>query len=166
MKYFLINPNSNEDVLLKYHNLCINIKKIAEHKSDIIYKASIPRLKQTQYRGIQAFKQLLKKINDDEKISYDNDFKNEWMKYFKLLYKYEAFPTIINGTKCILFNDNITTNTINELISIHDYELINEEPKLNFDVNKKDMIKICKEFIIAHELNRDDIIQLFLTLLN
>ena len=166
MKYFIINANALEENLCHYNAICNNINKITDHKADIIYKSSIPRLKQTNYRGIQAFKQLLKRLNDDEKIQYDEDYKNLWLKCFKLVYKYDAFNTIINGTKCIVFNDNITNNKINELMLLNEYKLITEEPKLNFEMNKKDLIKICKDFIIANELNRDDIIKLFITLLS
>ena len=54
MYYLSIKENANSAQQDKYQDIYQLIKTIRENKEDFIYKSSIPRLKQTNLRGIQA----------------------------------------------------------------------------------------------------------------
>jgi len=89
MKYILYNKDNEENK--QHFNNCIkSIKQINDLKADVIYNSSFPRLKESKYRGIQAFKKLIKK-------HYEKENKKDYIKIMANMIKDEGF----NKNDCI-----------------------------------------------------------------
>ena len=161
MKYYYIT-NQKSEIELYYKSIFDNIVSIRENKEDIIYKSAIPRLKQTTARGIQALKQLLKRL--DSKIKYDESIKTLWLNCFKLVYNYDCYGLNINGINTIIFNKSIDKDKLEQLIKIDNYILTEEE--INKPENKNDIIKIAIDYIKNENLTKDEIIEVFINLLS
>tara|TARA_R110000772_G_scaffold111119_1_gene214862 strand:- start:2807 stop:3349 length:543 start_codon:yes stop_codon:yes gene_type:complete len=159
--YYLIDKETNTD----YNNMYFMIKIINDNKNNIIYKSSIPRLKNSKYRGIQAFKQLLKHILLDNDIKFNENSKELYIRCFKLVFNFECFAMNINNKKTLLFNTKYKKEKIEELIKF-EKEYFGPKVPEHQKINKKDIINICKTFIINYELEKEDIIELFVQLLN
>jgi hypothetical protein len=148
---------------LDFNNMYFMIKIINDNKHNILYKSFIPRLKDTKYRGIQAFKQLLKFIlNDNIVLNAEN--KTTYLNCFKLVFHHSCFAMNINNKKTLLFNLNTKQEKIEEMLKFQNVYYGITAP-YNSKINKKDIIKICSEFIINYELDKEDIIELFIELL-
>jgi hypothetical protein len=166
MKYIYYN---NDDDECKHHFLacCNAIKDINDMRSDIIYNSSFPRLKQSKYRGIQAFKQLLKRHltnnNNEKKFKFDEAIKIFWLKMYKFCYKNNASFININGNNTILCDD-IENEKIKKILLIDDIDINDNEPKYINKKKDKNYIKIMAEMIKAEEFDKDDLIQLFMLL--
>jgi len=162
MKYYYLENDLEEDELY-FLSIYDKIETIRDNKEDVIYKSSIPRLKQTSCRGIQAFKQLLKKL--DSKIKYDESIKILWLSCFKLVYNFDCHSLNINGVKCIIFNKDIDKEKLNDLIKLDNYAYTEIEPnKLNN--NNDNIVSIATNYIINEGLTKDEIIEVFIKLLS
>ena len=168
MKYLYLNDDAVEENKCHYNAIYEKLALIDQFKADIIFKSSIPRLKQTNYRGIQAFKQLLKRFNNGVAINYNEALKSIWLKCFKLYYKYEARALCHQNNNCIIINDIVNNEIITELTTLEEKEFyINEmSPDFKHIGDEDDIIEICKNFIIDSNLSKDQIIKLMITLLN
>jgi hypothetical protein len=163
MKYIYYDKDDDED---KMHFLACfkTIDQINNLRSDVIYNSAFPRLKQSKYRGIQAFKQLLKRHNaneeEDKKFIFDEASKIFWLKMYKLAYKHNATSLNINGNNCILIND-LNDEEIKKLILIDTIEILDKEPNNSILNKNKDYIKIMANMIKEEGFTKDDCIELF-----
>jgi len=162
MHYYYLPENEEAEEQLYFKAIYDNLNTIREHKEDIIYKSSIPRLKQTKARGIQAFKQLLKRLSNTTK--YDESIKSLWLSCFKLAYTYDCYALNVNGIKTIIFNKEIEAEKLKQLIKLDSYIYTNKEP--NKEINKKELIKIVIDYIKNEDLSQADLIQVFIALLS
>lgn len=168
MKYLYLTDFANDEDKCHYQAIYDKLAIIDEFKAEIIFKSSIPRLIQTKYRGIQAFKQLLKRFNNGTTINYTEALKSIWLKCFKLYYKYEARPLCHQNNNCIVLNDIVNNGIITELTTLEEKEFyLNEmSPDFKHEGNKDDIIDICKNFINDNELSKDQKIKLAIILLS
>ena len=70
----------------------------------------------------------------------------------------------INNKKCLVFEKDIKKDKINEFFNFENEYFGPKAPEFA-TITKKDIINICKDFIINYELDKDDIIELFIMLL-
>jgi len=161
MKYYYLENDICEKDELYFLSIYNNIETIREHKEDVIYKSSIPRLKQSTIRGIQAFKQLLKRFDCTK---YDESIKLLWLTCFKLVYNFDCYSLNINGIKSIIFNKDISKEKLQDLIKLNNYVYTAIEPnKLN--CKNENMIYIATNYIINEGLTKDEIIETFIKLM-
>ncbi len=162
MKYILYNKDNEENK--QHFNNCIkSIKQINDLKADVIYNSSFPRLKESKYRGIQAFKKLIKKHyekDNNKKFIFNESNKIFWLKMYKLVYKYDAFTFEINNNNCIILK-NIDDDEIKKYLFLDDIDILDKEPNKNENKNKKEYIKIMANMIKEEGFNKNDCIELF-----
>jgi len=161
----------------KFHQI---ISAIQKEKGDIIYKSAFPRDKDTKYRGIKAFRDLVYYISEEYQIhnsqhtinyiSFFNErVKEEWLDCFKLVYKHGVMADKIQGKLVLLNTLQSQEKQIFTIFKKYDIiedhlEKINEtsivkEKTLNFE-------KITEiENIIKDNLTKSDIIQLIKNIL-
>lgn len=168
MKYLYLNDDAVEENKCHYNAIYEKLALIDQFKADIIFKSSIPRLKQTNYRGIQAFKQLLKRFNNGTTINYNEALKSIWLKCFKLYYKYEARSLCHQNNNCIVLNDIVNNEIITQLTTLEEKEFyLNAlSPDFKHEGDKDDIIEICKNFINDNELSKNQKIKLAIILLS
>lgn len=164
MLYCVIAEDSNDAIKSVYSNVFDIVKMIREHKEDLIYKSAIPRLKQTKLRGIQAFKEVIKKLSDEDKIKYDESIKVCWLKCFKMVYNYNCHALNINGRDCITFDKPLTFNEANEFIGIDDFELSEKEPGLL--THDDAFVDGIYQYILDEGLSDKDLVKLINKLFN
>lgn len=148
---------------IKFKNLYELIKLITEHKEDIIYKSSMPRLKQSKYRGLQAFKQLLNRIHDKQ-IILNETTKKEYLLGFKLVFNCGSTAFKTNKYDCIVCNhlDELTIKKYN----LNQFICSLTEPKQNDEIKEDDKLKIIKDFISEYDLNMNESLKINIWLLN
>lgn len=158
MLFLSMKETANEAQVSKYQDICTLIKLIREHKEDIVYKSSIPRWKQTQLRGIQAFKELIKKLTDEPKIRFDEAIKNKWLNCFKMVYNYNCHSLNLNGCDCLTFDKVISLDEIKEKLNLEECVLGENEPNL-FE-HTDEFIESIFQYIMAEKLKEKDLIKL------
>ena len=159
MYYLSLKENANQAHKQRYCEILDLIKLIREHKEDFIYKSSIPRLKQTKLRGIQAFKELIKHVSDDkEKVRFDEALKNKWLNCFKLVYNYNSHSLNLNGCDCITFDKQINLQDLKERLSLEECVLGEQEP--NHFEHTDEFIEGIFQYIMAEKLKEKDLIKL------
>ena len=158
MLYLSIKENANEAHRTKYHDICEIVKLIRDHKEDIVYKSSIPRMKQTQLRGIQAFKELIKKLTDQPKIRFDEAVKQKWINCFKMVYNYNSHSLNINDCECITFDKHINLDEIKEKIGLEECVIGENEP--NHYEHTDEFIETIFQYIMGEKLKDKDLIKL------
>ena len=158
MYYLSIKENANSAQQDKYQDIYQLIKTIRENKEDFIYKSSIPRLKQTNLRGIQAFKELIKKVTDQQKIRFDEALKNKWLNCFKLVYNYNSHSLNLNDCDCITFDKHISLQELNEKIDLEECLISEKEP--NHFEHTEQFIDTIFQYILAEKLKDKDLIRL------
>ena len=144
-----------------FNKTYIAVSEIRELKSDIVYSGYFPRLKQTKYRGLQAFKQVIKRIDPKEKITEEN--KPKWLSLFKLVYDCKCSPMIINDYKCLLFEDTDVLKIKKYFVFDEDKMVISEaEPttKLLDPCTSKEKIDCVLTYIKNEELDEKEIFEL------
>ena len=164
MFYLSIKESANDAHQEKFNEVFELIKLIRENKEDFIYKSSIPRLKQTQLRGIQAFKELIKKVLDQQKIRFDEALKNKWLQCFKLVYNYNSHSLNINKCDCITFDKQITLQELKEKLQIEECVLAEKEP--NHFEHTDEFIETVFQYIMAEKFKSSDLIKLINKLFN
>ena len=158
MFYLSLKESANPAHQEKFNDIYELVKLIRENKEDFIYKSSIPRMKQTQLRGIQAFKELIKKVTDQTKIRFDEALKNKWLQCFKLVYNYNSHSLNINDCDCITFDKPITLQELNERLQIQECILGESEP--NHFEHTDEFIESIFQYIMAEKLKDKDLIKL------
>jgi len=162
MKYILYNKDNEEGK--KHFNNCLKtIKQINDLKKDVIYNSCFPRLKECKYRGIQAFKKLIKKHyekDNNKKFVFNESNKIFWLKMYKIVYKHNAYTFEINGNNCIILK-NLNNDEIKKYLLLNDIEILDKEPEKYEKENKKDYIKIMANMIKDEGFNKNDCIELF-----
>lgn len=158
MLYLSLKENANDAHRTKYQEICEIVKTIRDQKEDIVYKSSIPRMKQTQLRGIQAFKELIKKLTDQPKIRFDEAVKQKWINCFKLVYNYNSHSLFLNGCECITFDKHITLDEVREKIGLEECVLGENEP--NHYEHTDEFIETIFQYIMGEKLKDKDLIKL------
>ena len=164
MFYLSLKESANPAHAERFKDIYELVKLIRENKEDFIYKSSIPRLKQTQLRGIQAFKELIKKVTDQNKIRFDEATKNKWLQCFKLVYNYNSHSLNINDCDCITFDRPVTLQELNDKIQIQECILGENEP--NHFEHTDEFIETIFQYIMAEKLKDKDLIKLINKLVN
>ena len=158
MYYLSLKESANPSNQERYREVFDLLKLIRENKEDFIYKSSIPRLKQTQLRGIQAFKELIKKVLDQQKIRFDEGLKNKWLNCFKFVYNYNSHALNINDCDCITFDKQITLQDLKENLNLEECVLGDKEP--NHFEHTDEFIESIFQYIMAENLKDKDLIKL------
>lgn len=144
-----------------FNKTYINVSEIRDIKNDIIYSGYFPRLKQTKYRGLQAFKQVIKRIDDSVRITEES--KPKWLNCFKLVFDCKCTPMIINDNKCLLFEDTDMLK-IKKYFDLDENEMVvsTTEPTSSFldPMSSKDKIKIIMDYIVGEELQQQEVFDL------
>lgn len=157
--YYIYTDNQNTN----FENLYELVKLIADYKEDIIYKSSMPRLKQSKYRGLQAFKQLLNKIHEKQ-IILNETTKKQYLMGFKLVFNCGSSAFILNNHKVILceYLDELTIKKYN----LNQFICSLNEPKSNNEIKEEDKLKIIKDFIDEYDLSTNETLKINTWLLN
>ncbi len=164
MLYLSIKESANLAHQEKYEDIYQLVKLIRDNKEDFIYKSSIPRLKQTNLRGIQAFKELIKKVTDQNKIRFDEGLKNKWLFCFKLVYNYNSHSLNLNDCDCITFDKHISLQELKEKIGLQECIISEQEP--NHFEHTDEFIETIFQYIMAEKLKDKDLIKLINKLFN
>tara|TARA_R100000773_G_C4221170_1_gene120123 strand:- start:1222 stop:1737 length:516 start_codon:yes stop_codon:yes gene_type:complete len=164
MYYLSLKESANVAQKEKYEDIYELIKLIRENKEDFVYKSSIPRLKQTQLRGVQAFKELIKKVTEQQKIRFDEGLKNKWLNCFKLVYNYNSHSLNLNDCDCITFDKQITLPELFEKLELEECVLGEQEP--NHFEHTDEFIETIFQYIMAEKLKSRDLIKLINKLFN
>jgi hypothetical protein len=164
MFYCSLKDNANEATIDQFNQVYKIVDLIRTNKDDLVYKSSIPRMKQTKLRGIQAFKEVIKKLLDESKIKYDEKIKNKWLECFKIVYNYNSFALNINGVECITFDKEISKDYIKEKFNLDDIIYAENQPN-NFE-HTEDFINAIFDYIMAEKLKEKDLIKLINKLFN
>jgi len=155
MLYCFLKEESNDAIEAQFDCVYSIIKTIRENKEDIIYKSSIPRMKQTKLRGVQAFKEVIKKLSYDEKPKYDENIKCIWLKCFKMVYNFNSYALNLNARKCITFDKELTYSDIKEYLNIENFELSKKEP--NYLHHEKEEIDAIFNYIKGEALSEKNL---------
>jgi len=167
MFYFYLQDNADTEDKCHFLALYDKISDLLEYKDDIIFNSSVPRLKQSKYRGIQAFKQLLKRINFGQPVKYSETLKIVWLKCFKMVWSYGATTMKINNEFVICLNDEITEDKLKQLTTIDNgFILSKDEPTYKHIGDESDIVDIMVDYIKATQLTKDQIIKVMITLLS
>tara|TARA_R100001509_G_scaffold153876_1_gene115079 strand:+ start:134 stop:637 length:504 start_codon:yes stop_codon:yes gene_type:complete len=158
MWYLSIKENANEAHQTKFNEIYSMVSMIRDYKEDIIYKSSIPRLKQTKLRGIQAFKEVVKKLTQHPKIKFDEATKNIWLNCFKIVYNYNSHALNVNNCECITFDKNITLDEIKEKLGLEECILGEKEP--NCFEHTDEFVESIFQYIMAEKLKEKDLMKL------
>jgi len=158
MLYLSLKENANEAHSNRFSDIYELIKLIRDNKEDFIYKSSIPRLKQTNLRGIQAFKELIKKVTEEPKIRFDEAIKNKWLNCFKFVYNYNSHSLNINGCDCITFDKHLSLQDLCEKVGLEDCVIAEKEP--NHFEHTEEFIDNIFQYIMAEKLKDKDLIKL------
>ncbi len=158
MLYLSIKENANDAHQSNYNQIYSLIQMIRENKEDIIYKSSIPRLKQTKLRGIQAFKEVIKKLTQSSKLKFDEATKNLWLNCFKMVYNFNSHSLNLNNVNCITFDKSITIDQIKEKSNLEEVVLGESEP--NGFEHTDEFIDTIFQYIMAEKLKPKDLIKL------
>jgi len=164
MFYLSIKESANVAHKDKFQDIYQLVKIIRENKEDFVYKSSIPRLKQTTLRGIQAFKELIKKVLDQQKIRFDEATKNKWLQCFKLVYNYNSHSLNLNDCDCLTFDKPITLQELAEKVQLEECILGEQEP--NHFEHTDEFIETTFQYIMAEKFKDKDLIKLINKLFN
>tara|TARA_R110002167_G_scaffold70722_1_gene199645 strand:+ start:694 stop:1179 length:486 start_codon:yes stop_codon:yes gene_type:complete len=140
------------------------VNSVNATKTDIIYTGFFPRLKETKYRGQQAFKQLVRSLDGEAHLTESG--KAEWIAIFKLCYDCQVSGVIINEIKTLVFEcDQLK---VKKYMVIDDGMTMCEEMPTSQHLepmSSQDHLDVVYNYIVAEELTETETFQLIRLLL-